>query len=233
MHHKATSHISSSHISAPKTRSQVGLAPKAVDQQKKPEEVVGGEVEIGHFDEEAPIVTLFLMAVQLLFSWPGYLIVNASRDFSFSDFGILLTLGGLVHATMQTSFLTVTKYYGIPYIFVNFWLALIAFLQHTDPKLPNYREGAFNFQRGALSTVDRSYGKFLDHRFHGITNTHVVHHLFSQMPFYHAEEATVHLKKLLGKYYIYDDTPIAVAYWRTFRECRFVEDEGDVVFFKK
>ncbi|KAF9943751.1 linoleoyl-CoA desaturase activity protein, partial [Modicella reniformis] len=199
-------------VFVPKTRSQVGLAPKAaVDQQEKTEKEVV-EVEIGHYDEEAPIVTLFLMVGQLLFSWPAYLMVNGSshfhtspifesRDFSnilFSDFGVLLTLGGLVYAIMQTSFLTVIKYYGIPYLILGFWLVLVTFLQHTHAKMPHYREGTFNFQRGALSTVDRSYGKFLDHMFHGASNTHVAHHLFSQMPFYHTEEATVHLKKLLG-----------------------------------
>ncbi|KAK3816128.1 MAG: delta-12 desaturase [Benniella sp.] len=251
-HHKATGHMTKDQVFVPKTRSQVGLPPKepkAADQEEE-------EVETAHLDEEAPIVTLFWLVVQFLFGWPAYLIVNASGqnygrwtshfhtwspifeprnfvDVLLSDFGVLLTLGGIVYASLQTSLLTVTKYYVIPYLFVNFWLVLITFLQHTDPKMPHYREGTWNFQRGALCTVDRSFGKFLDHMFHGIAHTHVAHHLFSQMPFYHAEEATYHLKKLLGQYYIYDDTPIAVACWRSFRECRFVEDEGDVIFFKK
>ncbi|ORZ26522.1 delta-12 fatty acid desaturase [Lobosporangium transversale] len=248
-HHKATGHMTKDQVFVPKTRKQVGLPPL---EHSETEEEAYGE----HLDEEAPIVTLFWMLIYVLFGWPAYLFGNAkgqdygrwtshfhtwspifeARDFSdviLSDFGVLLTLGALVYASFQTSFLTVVKYYGIPYLFVNFWLIIITFLQHTDTKVPHYREGAWNFQRGALCTVDRSFGKFLDHMFHGIAHTHVAHHLFSQMPFYHAEEATYHLKKLLGEYYIYDDTPIAIACWRSFRECRFVEDEGDVVFFKK
>jgi len=38
-------------------------------------------------------------------------------------------------------------YYGIPYLAVNHWLVLITFLQHTDPMLPHYRAGEWNFVR--------------------------------------------------------------------------------------
>lgn len=44
----------------------------------------------------------------------------------------------------------------------------------------------FDWLRGALSTVDRSFGVVLNHVFHRITDTHVAHHLFHTMPFYHA-----------------------------------------------
>ncbi|KAG0309252.1 Fatty acid oxidation complex subunit alpha [Dissophora globulifera] len=249
-HHKATGHLTKDQVFVPKTRTQVGLPPR--DASKAQED----DGEIAHLDEDAPIVTLFWLVIQFLFGWPAYLIMNVSGqdygrwtshfhtsspvfeprnflDILISDAGVLFTLAGLVYATLQTSLLAVTKFYIVPYLFVNFWLVLITFLQHTDPKLPHYREAAWNFQRGALCTVDRSFGKFLDHMFHGIVHTHVAHHLFSQMPFYHAEEATRHLKKLLGPYYIWDDTPIAIACWRSITQCKFVEDEGDVVFFKK
>jgi omega-6 fatty acid desaturase (delta-12 desaturase) len=52
------------------------------------------------------------------------------------------------------------------------------------------------------------------------------------MPHYHAEEATVHIKKALGKHYKYDPTPIPQALYKSWMACRFVEDDGDVVFFK-
>ncbi|KAK9659793.1 Acyl-lipid omega-3 desaturase [Basidiobolus ranarum] len=52
------------------------------------------------------------------------------------------------------------------------------------------------------------------------------------MPFYHAVEATKYLKETLGKHYHYDDTPIAKALYRNWRTCKFVEDEGEVVFYK-
>ena len=52
------------------------------------------------------------------------------------------------------------------------------------------------------------------------------------MPFYHAQEATEAIKKFLGPYYMKDDTPIARATFRAFSSCQFVEDTGDIVFYK-
>lgn len=40
------------------------------------------------------------------------------------------------------------------------------------PALPHFAAGEWDWLRGALSTVDRSYG-FLDHFFHHIADTHV------------------------------------------------------------
>jgi len=77
--------------------------------------------------------------------------------------------------------------YVVPYLIVNSWLVTITLLQHTHPNLPHYVEKEWDWLRGALATVDRSYG-FLDHFFHHIADTHVAHHLFSNMPHYHAEE---------------------------------------------
>ena len=77
--------------------------------------------------------------------------------------------------------------YIIPYLIVNNWLVMITLLQHTHPKLPHYNDKEWDWLRGALATVDRSYG-FLDYFFHHIADTHVAHHLFSTMPHYHAEE---------------------------------------------
>lgn len=42
--------------------------------------------------------------------------------------------------------------------------------------------------RGGLSTIDRDYGIF--NKIHHDIGTHVVHHLFPQMPHYNLEEAT-------------------------------------------
>jgi omega-6 fatty acid desaturase (delta-12 desaturase) len=72
---------------------------------------------------------------------------------------------------------------------VNSWLVTITLLQHTHPKLPHYNDKEWDWMRGALATVDRSYG-FLDFFFHHIGDTHVAHHLFSAMPHYHAEEVS-------------------------------------------
>lgn len=90
-------------------------------------------------------------------------------------------------------------YYGVPYLIVNHWLVCITFLQHTDLVVPRYRDNAWTWLRGALGTVDRDYG-MLNHVHHHIADTHVVHHLFSMIPHYHAVEATRALKQsgLLG-----------------------------------
>ncbi len=57
--------------------------------------------------------------------------------------------------------------------------------------IPHFRAKEYTWLRGALCTVDRSFGPLLNWAFHHIHDTHVCHHLFSKMPFYHAEEATV------------------------------------------
>jgi fatty acid desaturase len=88
----------------------------------------------------------------------------------------------------------------------------------------------WSWLQGALATVDRSFGALLDNRLHCITNTHVCHHIFPKIPFYHAREATAALSPVLGPYYLKDDTPILAALWRAWCQCKFVEDEGDVVF---
>jgi omega-6 fatty acid desaturase (delta-12 desaturase) len=189
---------------------------------------------------------------------PGYLILNSSgpakyakaahkshfhpfaalfRDsqrlwIAVSDVGFFAMIAALVWASRVWGFGNVFFYYGVPYLVVNAHLVLITFLQHTDTYVPHYREGEFTWLRGALCTVDRSYGWLLDAAFHHITDTHVAHHLFSHMPWYHAEEATAAMKGILGPFYLKDDTPIPAAAYRAWSQCRFVEDTGDVLFFQ-
>jgi omega-6 fatty acid desaturase (delta-12 desaturase) len=90
---------------------------------------------------------------------------------------------------------------------VNHWLVLITFLQHTDPILPHYRAGAFTFPRGALATLDRSLlgglgpiaGWIGATTTHGISETHVLHHVSSKIPHYNAWEAADALRARLAK----------------------------------
>lgn len=118
--------------------------------------------------------------------------------------------------------------YGIPLLVVNGFLVSITYLQHTHPSLPHYDLTEWDWLRGALATADRDYG-VLNKVFHNITDTHVVHHLFSNMPHYQAMEATIAVKPLLGEYYRFDDTPFYIAMWREAGECLYVEpDEGSL-----
>lgn len=123
-------------------------------------------------------------------------------------------------------------YYFVPYLVTNYHLVLITYLQHTDVFVPHFRGKEWNWLRGALCTVDRSFGVVLDHCFHHIADTHVCHHLFSKIPFYHAEEATQAIKKVIGPYYLRDETLIAKALWRSYYCCQYVEDKDTVIFYK-
>lgn len=87
---------------------------------------------------------------------------------------------------------------------------------------------------------------------HGICETHISHHISSKIPHYHAWEATEALKTFLGPYYTSTDENMFVSLWKNFGSCRvrsrplsssesqqltptrkqFVEDEGEVVFYK-
>nr|QHZ09282.1 fatty acid desaturase [Carthamus lanatus] len=192
------------------------------------------------------IISLF---ATLTLGWPLYLSFNVSgRPYNrfachyapnspiynhrerlqicLSDVGILAMSFILYRVALVKGVSWVVCVYGIPLLIVNGFLVLITFLQHTHPSLPHYDGSEWDWLRGALATVDRDYG-VLNKVFHNITDTHVVHHLFSTMPHYHAMEATRAVKGLLGEYYQFDETPFYAAMWREAKECLFVEaDEG-------
>lgn len=75
-----------------------------------------------------------------------------------SDIGLLGMLATLGYLGNTMGWLWVVRVYLIPYLIVNHWLVTITFLQHTHPALPHYDSSEWDWLRGALSTVDRSYG---------------------------------------------------------------------------
>merc|ERR1711924_584317 len=115
-------------------------------------------------------------------------------------------------ATYKFGIVPVACFYWGPYLWVNFWLVLYTWLQHTSPEVPHFGDDEWTWVRGALCTIDRPYAElfgFFDWVHHHIGSTHVCHHLFSNLPCYHAVEATKHLKaylKPLGLYN-YDHDP--------------------------
>ncbi|CEL56888.1 omega-6 fatty acid desaturase (delta-12 desaturase) [Rhizoctonia solani AG-1 IB] len=270
-HHAATSHCTRDEAYVPRTRSQKGLP--SLDYAK--EDLAGGRVDEKVQEElvdalgDSPLGAALGVFALLLFGWPLYLIMNISgqkhypawtnhfvpkaplfqphqySQILFSDFGIFLWLGTLVWWSMQRGFAEMFRVYFVPYLWVNHWLILITFLQHTDPLLPHYRQSAFTFTRGALSTMDRNLlggegfiasitgwlGATLTH---GISETHVLHHVCSKIPHYHAWEASRHLKARLARAgYSHEGRPGTWGeVYRVWKECRFIEDEGDVVFYK-
>jgi len=207
---------------------------------------------------ESPLACAWGIFLMLTVGWmPGYLVWNFTGPSKYrgrnanhfspkavfftreeywliiqSDLAFLAALAFFIGCVYTQGISCVGAYYLIPYAVANYHLVLITYLQHTDVYMPHFRNREWNWLRGALCTVDRSFGPILDHAFHHITDTHVCHHLFSKMPFYHAQEATESIRKVLGPYYKKDETPIARALYRSFSTCLFVEDDGDTVFYK-
>lgn len=159
-----------------------------------------------------------------------------------SDVGIVLWLLGMITFANYFGVSTLLRVYFFPYLWVNHWLVLITFLQHTDPVLPHYRAPEFTFPRGALSTLDRHLlgdlgpiGAWLGATLtHGISETHVLHHVSSKIPHYNAWEASRALHKRLKENGLFlQGAPGGWSeMYRCYKECKFVEDEGNVVFYK-
>mmetsp|Transcript_53877 Transcript_53877/g.78686 ORF Transcript_53877/g.78686 Transcript_53877/m.78686 type:complete len:424 (+) Transcript_53877:131-1402(+) len=205
-----------------------------------------------------PIFNAFQIVVMLTVGWmPGYLFFNFTgpakyrgksnshfnpnsalfddkdkMDIVVSVVGFLLAVGTLGYLGNAYGWLALSKYYGVPYMIVNLYLVLITYLQHTDVYIPHFKGEEWSWLRGALCTVDRTFGAVIDHTIHHIADTHVCHHLFSKMPFYNAQKATLAIKNKIGKYYLKDDTPIGKALWRSYQLCKFVEDDEKIVFYK-
>ncbi|KAG2096527.1 uncharacterized protein F5147DRAFT_378095 [Suillus discolor] len=75
------------------------------------------------------------------------------------------------------------------------------------PTSPHYRASEFTFPPGALATLDRNLlggcgsimGWIGAQATHGISETHVLHHVSSKIPHYNAWEASNALYKRLGQ----------------------------------
>lgn len=158
-----------------------------------------------------------------------------------SDLGLAIVISGLVYLTKTFGFANMAVWYFAPYLWVNHWLVAITFLQHTDPSLPHYTGESWNYVRGAAATIDREFGFVGRELLHGIIETHVLHHYVSTIPFYHADEATEAIKKVMGVHYRSDTEggPIGFlkALWKSARWCQWVEPsegakgEGKGIYF--
>ncbi|KAG0052334.1 hypothetical protein BGZ83_002727 [Gryganskiella cystojenkinii] len=166
---------------------------------------------------ETPIYTLGCLVGILTLGWPLYLLTNFGghdtphwvhhlrsnaphfephqvMDLFYGNCGVASMVFILTYFSIIFSPLAVVMFYGIPHLGFNAWIVCITYLQHTDPQVPHFRGNEWNFQRGAACTVDRSFGRIVDHLHHYAAITH--------------------------------------ALYRNWRECKFVEDEGDIVFYK-
>ena len=242
-HHKNTNSMEGDEVFVPYTRSEVGEHPNHADDIPGP---------------LATVVRILDIGKMLLFGWPAYLAQHVTghqyeramshfdpwgplfsdkdrTDVIMSDVCLTSVVAGLGWLGMNYGWMWLMKSYFIPYLLVNMWLVMITDLQHTDPRLPHYRGASYSWLKGALCTMDRDYG-VMNYFHHHIGDTHVCHHLFSYMPHYHAEEATEAIRKVLGEYHLKDDVSpgllgIAEALMKTVTNCRFVEDNGEILWW--
>ncbi|KAJ0780122.1 putative oxidoreductase [Helianthus annuus] len=143
-----------------------------------------------------------------------------------SDIGLLSFSYLLYKVAMIQGFAWLFCVYGGALMVMNAFLVTITYLHHTHPSLPHYDDNEWNWMKGAFATVDRDYG-VLNKVFHNITDTHVLHHLFSYIPHYHAMEATKAIRPILGEFYQSDSTPFFVALWRESKNCLFIEPDDE------
>ncbi|KII86956.1 hypothetical protein PLICRDRAFT_164431 [Plicaturopsis crispa FD-325 SS-3] len=267
-HHASTGHMTQDQVFVPPTRSELGLPPLDPAKEDLLGSAVSDEIKKEFWDAlgDSPIGASFGVFTYFIGGWIAYLLLNSSGQRRYpkgtnhftpsaimfaphqadqvvlSDIGIVLWLAAVVGSIYHYGFFEVLRVYLVPYLWVNHWLVLITFLQHTDPVLPHYRAPEFTFPRGALSTLDRNLLGDLGpiaawigaHATHGISETHVLHHVSSKIPHYNAWEATDALRKTLESSGL--KLQGAAGGWseayRVFKECKFVEDEGTVVFYK-
>ncbi|TFK22249.1 delta 12 fatty acid epoxygenase [Coprinopsis marcescibilis] len=245
-HHSNHASMERDEVYVPQTREDLGIPEKA-----------NHEIDWDELFGDTPIYTLYALIRQQLLAFPAYLLYNVSGQKNYpkwtnhfdpnsilftkeqraavvlSNIGIAAMVWTVSYATSLFGAAQVIKFYGIPWLCVTHWFIMITYLHHTDPVLPHYRGKEWNFQRGAAATVDRDFlgwqGRFF---LHDVAHFHVIHHFFPKMPFYHGPEATKYLKAFIGDQYVYSDTPVFKALWKNYNECQFVENEGNVLFYR-
>ncbi|KAF9475735.1 hypothetical protein BDN70DRAFT_221382 [Pholiota conissans] len=242
-HHKATASMERDENYVPYTRSQFKLADEKTVKKADYEELF----------EETPIYTAYRLFIMQAFGWWIYLANNTmgspmyppgTNHFNpmsplfkkeqrfnifMSDLGLTIMASWLYY--MGREFFL--WHYLVPYLLVNHWIVMFTFLHHSDPTIPHYRKGEWSFLRGAAATVDRPLlgwmGRFF---FHNISHDHVAHHFFLRAPFWNGPEITKAVRSVLGDSYNYDSTPTFYALYRSFTQCLFIEDEGEIIFYK-
>ncbi|KIJ38494.1 hypothetical protein M422DRAFT_33273 [Sphaerobolus stellatus SS14] len=247
MHHKGTASLEKDENYVPRTRSDFKLPPAEKATKIDYHELFG----------DVPLYTLTRLIFMTLLGFQVYMMTNVLGNTKYpsgtnhinpfsplfkrehwhhillSDVAICFVIGVLTKLGQVHGFNAVFKYYLIPYLLANHWVVILTYIQHTDPTLPHYRKGQWSFVRGSLATVDRPLLGWLGRFFlHNISHDHTAHHLFTTVPFYNLPLITKAIKPILKEHYSYDSTYTYYALWRSLTQCCFVEDAGDVLFYK-
>ncbi|KAK0478475.1 fatty acid desaturase-domain-containing protein [Armillaria novae-zelandiae] len=235
-HHKATSSMERDENYVPYQRSDFGLPSKEKARQFDYDEVF----------EETPIYTLSRMLIMQGFGWWVYLAKNTMGSKMYAPGTNHFDPDSPLFKPEQRNAIIVSDIGLVAMVLLLAYAGPVMFtyLHHSDPTIPHYRKGEWSFLRGAAATVDRPLlgwmGRFF---FHNISHDHVAHHFFSSAPFYNGPAITQIVKNVLGASYNYDFNgawsaisknfhPSFYALYRSFTQCLFVEEEGDIVFYK-
>lgn len=159
-----------------------------------------------------------------------------------SNVGLLTVLAILAVLVGNFGWRPLMLHYFLPYILLNSWIVLITSLQHSDPTVPYYQPGTWNWTRGSAATIDRDFGFVGRYFLHSIIETHVLHHHVPTIPFYHAAEASEAIKGVLGRHYRSDTRGGMAGFfraaWTRARYCRWIEptssneEQMGVLFYK-
>ncbi|MCL7024675.1 hypothetical protein MKW94_012795 [Papaver nudicaule] len=163
---------------------------------------------------------------------------NERKDIITSTACWIAMVGLLVGLSCTIGPMQVLKLYGVPYWIFVMWLDFVTYLHHHghEEKLPWYRGKAWSYLRGGLTTIDRDYG-WINNIHHDI-GTHVIHHLFPQIPHYNLIEATEAAKPVLGKYYRDPKKSGPIPFHlvdtlvESLKKDHYVSDTGDVLFYQ-
>ncbi|CDO75394.1 hypothetical protein BN946_scf185012.g11 [Trametes cinnabarina] len=164
-----------------------------------------GKFDYNEYLGDAPIYTLFMLVRQQLLAFPAYLLCNVSGQKNYPKWTNHFDPGSILFVKEQRNVVLIS----------NAGIAAMILL------------------RGAAATVDRNFLGWMGRFFlHNVAQYHVIHHFFPKMPFYHGAEATKYLRAFIGEHYHYSDKPVFKALWESYNDCQFVEDTGNVLFYR-
>nr|CAB3496243.1 unnamed protein product [Digitaria exilis] len=154
---------------------------------------------------------------------------NEKKDIITSTASWLTMVGVLAGLTFVMGPIQMLKLYAVPYLIWSHTCTIMAMKT-------SFLGTAESYLRGGLTTLDRDYG-WINNVHHDI-GTHVIHHLFPQIPHYHLIEATEAAKPVLGKYYKEPKKsgPLPLHLFgvlsESLKQDHYVSDTGDVVYYQ-